>query len=687
MNSSTYLYLLLLLGFMSCQKAVTKIELKSPNGDLTANVFTHRNGRPAYQLMHKGNTVIGTSLLGFDFQGMDPLQSDLVIIETEMQTLDETWTQVWGEQREIRSRCNELRVTFQEGFEPRRKFDIVFRLFNDGLGFRYEFPKQPSMTSALITDEITQFKITGDHQAWWIPADYDSYEHLYTQSSISEIDATKYRGSSGDLASSSIPNVHATNTPLTMRTESGLHLSIHEASLTNYSGMTLRVEPDKRTLSAALVPAPDGTKVKVNLPFKTPWRTIKVGESAGDLVESYLTLNLNEPNKLEDTSWIKPMKYMGIWWEMHLGKSTWWQGPKHGANTANAKKYIDFASQHNIEGLLVEGWNTGWEKWRDQEREGIFDFVTPYSDFDIKEVVRYGKKKGVSLIGHHETSAAVNTYEEQLDTAYKFYEEIGVPAVKTGYVGKIIPKGEFHHGQWMVNHYRRVVEKAAEHQVMLDVHEPIKPTGIRRTYPHMMTREGVRGTEFNAWGGGNPPSHIVTLPFTRMLAGPIDYTPGIFNIKFNKYKTDQEVKTTLANQLAQYVIIYSPLQMAADLVEHYRGQPAFQFIADVAVDWETSKVLQGEVGEYIAIARQARNSKQWFLGAATNEEARTLTLKLDFLDKGKTYEATVYADGEDASWDENPTSIQINAQEVTADTELQVQLAPGGGQAISFEEI
>lgn len=687
MQNRLYLLLFLLILGSSCKRAVTSLDVTSPNGDITASIFTNQDEKLAYTVSYKGETLVDTSFLGFTFQGMNSLERDLVITGHSRQTLDNTWTQVWGEQKEIRNHCQEITVNMQEAYEPRRKFNVIFRVFNDGVGFRYEFPEQPNMASALITDELTQFKMTGNHLAWWIPADYDSYEHLYTESSISNIDATPYRQSAGDLASSRIPDVHATNTPMTMRTESGVHISIHEANLTNYAGMTLKVASDKRTLDAALVPAPDGTKVKVNLPFNTPWRTIQIGENAGDLVESSLILNLNEPNKLDDTSWIKPMKYMGIWWEMHLDKSTWHQGPKHGATTANAKRFIDFASKHQIQGLLVEGWNTGWEKWRNEDRDGIFDFVTPYDDFDIEKVIAYGKEKGVSLIGHHETSAAVSTYEERIDDAFDFYEKVGVNAVKTGYVGTITPKGEFHHGQWMVNHYRRVVEKAAAHKIMLDVHEPIKPTGIRRTYPHMMTREGVRGTEFNAWGGGNPPSHIVTLPFTRMLAGPIDYTPGIFNIKFNEYKTDQEVKTTLANQLAQYILIYSPLQMAADLVEHYENQPAFQFIEEVAVDWETSRVLNGEIGKYITMVRQARDSKQWFLGAATNEEARTLSVKLDFLEAGKKYKATIYADGPDASWNDNPTSIAITTQEVTADSSLELVLASGGGQAISFEEL
>jgi alpha-glucosidase len=681
------LWALLCLALLpSCRFADTQAEVASPGGVLSVKFFVDEDGAPFYRLLRGQTVVVDTSRLGFAFQGMAPLDGRLVIVATASRAIDETWEQPWGEQRSIRNRANELRISLQESVEPRRMFDVVFRVYDDGIGFRYEFPQQPNLSSVVIADERTQFRMAGDHTAWWTPADFDSYEHLYTVSKLSALDATPYIEKQG-LAMSSIPNPHAANTPLTLRTAEGLHISLHEADLTNYAGMTLAVGPDKRTLSAALVPAADGSKVKATLPFRTPWRTIQVAEQAADLVTSYLILNLNEPNKLDDTSWITPMKYMGIWWEMHLNKSTWHQGPKHGATTANAKYVMDFAAQHGIKGLLVEGWNTGWEHWLGPNREGVFDFTTPYPDFDIEEVVRYGREKGVALIGHHETAGAVTTYEQRIDSAFAFYRRLGVPAVKTGYVGSISPKGEHHHGQWMVNHYQRVVEKAAAARIMLDVHEPIKPTGLRRTYPNMMTREGVRGTEFNAWGGGNPPSHIVTLPFTRMLAGPIDYTPGIFNIKFDEYNREQCVKTTLANQLAQYVLLYSPLQMAADLVAHYEGHPMFRFIAEVGVDWETTRVIHGQIGEYATIVRQERGTGRWFLGSATNEEARTLEASLDFLAPGKRYKATIYADGPDAHWDTNPTSYQVREETVDRQTRLSLVLAPGGGQAISFEEI
>ncbi len=682
--------ILFLLLFFSCQsqsaQEILRVESKSPNSDLKIGFSVERDGKPSYWVSFKNELVVDTSFLGFEFKNLPSLESGLEITESNESNFDQTWEQPWGEQREIRNNYTELQIRMQEKESPNRKIDVVFKVYNDGLGFRYEMPAQEGVDSVTILAEKTQFKLTENHTAWWIPADYDSYEHLYTKSKISEIDASKYLGNG--LATSSVPNIYATNTPLTMKSEAGLHISIHEANLTNYSGMTLAVGDDKRTLSSELVPSADGSKAKLKLPLKTPWRTIQIAESAGDLITSYLILNLNEPNKLEDVSWIQPMKYMGIWWGMHLGRDTWYQGPNHGATTERAKEYIDFASEHDIKGLLVEGWNTGWEVWLDPiKKETAFDFTTPYPDFNIREVVRYGNEKGVGLIGHHETSAAVTQYERRLDAAFAFYNEVGVKGVKTGYVGKIFPKGEHHHGQFMVNHYRKVVEKTAESKIMLDVHEPIKPTGIRRTYPNMMTREGVRGQEFNAWGGGNPAEHLSIIPFTRMLAGPVDYTPGIFNIKFDEFNKEQRVMTTLAHQLALYVVIYSPLQMAADLPEHYKNQPVFQFIDDVAVDWETTKVLNGEIGEFITIARQERGSENWFLGAITNNEARTQEIKLNFLPKGKTYEAIIYADGKNADWDKNPTEITISKQKVSSESKLSLKLASGGGVAVSLKVV
>ena len=491
-----------------------------------------------------------------------------------------------------------------------------------------------------------------------------------------------------NLAQTSIPN-NAVNTPITMKTKSGLHLSFHEASLVDYSGMTLQIDTVNYAMKSVLVGS-DNTdyKVKRTTPFNTPWRTIQISEKAGDLIESKLIINLNEPNKLEDISWFKPTKYTGIWWEMHLGKSSWdMASGKHGATTENAKSFIDFSAKNNIGAVLVEGWNIGWEHWIGfEDREGVFDFITPYPDYDLQEVVRYGKGKGVDIIMHHETSAATQTYEKQQDTAYALMQSLGIHAVKTGYVGKILPKGEYHHGQYMVNQYNNAVIKAAKFQVAINAHEPIKATGLRRTYPNTISREGLRGQEFNAWAsdGGNPPEHLPIVAFTRMLAGPIDYTPGIFDIKFDKWKKDNQVNTTIAQQLALYVVIYSPVQMAADLVENYEGNPALQFIKDVGVDWQETKVLNGEIGEFVTIARKERDSGNWFVGGITNENSRNIKIDFSFLDSGASYEAVLYEDGKEAHWDKNPTSLSIRKLVITNKSKETLKLAEGGGFAISL---
>jgi hypothetical protein len=491
-----------------------------------------------------------------------------------------------------------------------------------------------------------------------------------------------------------------------MKTDDGLYLSFHEADLTNYPGMTLKVEPKNLDMVSELVGSDIlGGKAKETLPFNTPWRTIQIAEKAGDLIESKMILNLNDPNVIGDVSYFKPMKYVGIWWEMHIGKSTWdLEGSqdmntfttgkvgtsRHGATTENAKKYIDFASQNGIKGLLVEGWNTGWDKWINNDREGVFDFMTPYPDYNFDEVVKYAREKGVEIIMHHETSAAPRTYEKQMDVAYDFMKANGINSVKTGYVGKIIPKGEYHHGQWMVNHYQKVIEEAAKKKIAVNAHEPIKDTGKRRTYPNAISREGLRGQEFNAWSkdGGNPPSHLPTIAFTRMLAGPIDFTPGVFNIKFDDYKKGNQVNTTLAQQLALYVVIYSPIQMACDLPEHYmvngKVHPAFQFITDVGVDWQQTKVLDGEVGDFVVIARQERNTGNWFVGGITDENARTKHVMFDFLEDGKTYNATIYKDGPNAHWNDNPEDYTIEHMKVTKESMIDITMAPGGGFAISI---
>lgn len=675
--------------------------LDSPSQINTVNFSLNSEGIPTYTVTHRGDTVIQPSTLGFAFQGQPALSAGLEVIDTETRSADETWQMPWGEQRTVRNHYHELLVHLQETAAPNRRLDVVFRAYDDGVAFRYHFLEQDGVDSLTITDERTQFALTDDHTCWWMPGDWDIYEHLYNTSTFTEIDALAKRNHP-DLNASYIPE-NAVNTPITMRTSEGLHLSFHEAALVDYADMTLRIDPENLRMESGLVGSDRlGYKVKRALPFSTPWRTVQISDDAPGLIESKLIVNLNEPNQLGDVSWFTPMKYVGIWWEMHLGISTWdlegtqdmssytteqVTGKKHGATTENAKRYIDFAAENNIQGLLVEGWNTGWDHWIGfEDREGVFDFITPYSDYDLEEVVRYGKEKGVQLIMHHETSAAPRTYEQQLDTAYALMQSLGIHAVKSGYVGPIIPKGEYHHGQWMVNHYNRAVIKAADYQVAVNAHEPIKATGLRRTYPNMISREGLRGQEFNAWAsdGGNPPEHLSIIAFTRMLGGPIDYTPGIFNIKMEPYKAGNQVNTTLAQQLALYVVIYSPVQMVADLPESYADQPGLQFIRDVGVNWEQTRVLNGGVGDFVTIARQERETGHWFVGGITDEEARSVTLDFEFLDEDAAYTAVLYRDGEDAHWDSNPTSLAIEEIGVDASTSLTVDLAPGGGFAMSL---
>ena len=676
-----------LLFCQSCSNTTIEYVVASPDGKIKVDFFLSGPGRAGYKVSFNNQVIIDTSLMSFELSNGTSLGGGLTVNETHYDEVDDPWQMPWGEQKTVENKYNQLIIELAEQYKPHRKFNVIFRVFDDGIGFRYDFPEQEGWTDVGILDENTQFQLTGDHTAWWIPGDWDIYEHLYSTTKVSEINAISKRNHP-NLAQTYIPE-NAVNTPVTMKTDDGIYLSFHEANLTDYSGMTLKVDTNTFTLQSGLVGSRTKTKVIRKLPFKTPWRTIQIAEKPGDLIDSKLIVNLNEPNKLDDVSWIKPIKYVGIWWEMHLDKSTWDKASgRHGATTENAKRYIDFASKRGINGLLVEGWNTGWEVWLDQEKKiGAFDFVTPYEDYDLEEVVRYGKEKGVGLIMHHETSAVASTYDQQLDTAFALCQNLGIHAIKTGYVGKIIPEGEFHHGQWMVNHYRRVLEKAARYQIMVNAHEPIKATGIRRTYPNMIAREGLRGQEFNAWSVElNPPEHLTIVPFTRMLAGPIDFTPGIFDIKMAKYNKGH-VNTTLAQQLALYVIIYSPIQMAADLPENYEGNPAFQFITDVALDWDESKVLDAEIGDYISIARKAKDSDNWFMGAITDENPRDLNIKLDFLKLDQDFVATLYVDAEDAHYDTNPTALEIKKFIVNKDTELKLELVAGGGAAIMFEPV
>lgn len=684
-----YLFLIFSLWMtVSCAQPPQEAHLTSPRHKLALKFWLDGEGRGTYRLMAGEQVVLDTSRLGFSFVGQPDFADQLVMPETDTSSFHEIYELPWGEQKRVQNDYRELTVTLQEKAVPQRRIRVVFRLFDDGLGFRYEFPEQADFEEALIAEENTEFNLAGDHKVWWIPGDWDIYEHLYNTSSFSQINALAKRNHP-NLAQTYIP-VNAVNTPVTMKTADGLYLSFHEADLENYSDMTLLVDTAALKMKSNLVGSENTPyKVKRTLPFHTPWRVVLVAREAKDLIASKVILNLNEPNRLGDVSYFKPMKYVGIWWGMHLGTTSWdMASGKHGATTAEAKRYIDFAAANQIQGLLVEGWNTGWERWAGfEDREGVFDFVTPYPDYDLAEVVRYGKEKGVELIMHHETSAAPRTYEKQLDTAFRLMENLGIHAVKTGYVGKIIPKGEYHHGQWMVNHYGSVVKAAAGRHIAVNAHEPIKATGHRRTYPNVISREGLRGQEFNAWAsdGGNPPEHLPIIAFTRMLAGPIDYTPGIFNIKLAPYKPQNQVNTTLAQQLALYVVLYSPVQMVADLPEHYAGNPAFQFIRDVAVDWDTTVVLQGEVGDFVTIARKERGGERWFVGSITDENSRIETIPLDFLSPGVNYTATIYEDAADAHWDKNPTAFQIRQQQLVAGDSLRVQLAPGGGVAVAIK--
>lgn len=682
-----------------------KATIASPNQAVKVAFQLNAEGKPFYQVFYKNQTVIDTSYLGFDFKDAQSFEKNLKIIKKDTSSFNEIWQMPWGEQLDVVNHYNELRIELQETTAPNRKLNLVFKVYDDGLGFRYEFPSQPNFDTALITEENTQFNLKKDYKTFWIPGDWDIYEHLYKTTKLSEINALQYANHK-DLAQTYIPE-NAVNTPVTLVGDDGIHLSFHEAALVDYADMTLKIDTTNLSLKSVLVGSKNRDyKVERKLPFETPWRTIQITDNAPSLIESKLIVNLNEPNKIGDVSWFKPMKYTGVWWEMHLGKSTWdYSGiqdmtsfttdvkpsGKHGATTENVKRYIDFSAKNNITGVLVEGWNTGWEHWIGfEDREGVFDFVTPYPDYDLKEVVRYGREKGVELIMHHETSAATETYTKQQDTAFALMKSLGIHAVKTGYVGKILPKGEYHHGQYMVNHYNNTVIKAAQYQIAINAHEPIKATGLRRTYPNTIAREGLRGQEFNAWAsdGGNPPEHLSIVAFTRMLAGPIDFTPGIFNIKFNEYKKDNQVNTTLAQQLALYVVIYSPVQMAADLVEHYEANPKpFQFIEDVGVDWEQTKVLNGEVGDYVTIARKERGTGNWFVGSITDENARSFAVDLSFLDANQKYVATIYKDGKGAHWDKNPTALDIETITVDNTTKINLNLAEGGGEAISLKKL
>jgi alpha-glucosidase len=657
-----------MLIFACSTKTQKTYKISSP-GKISELVFELTpSGQPQYRFLSNGKSVIEPSLLGFEFQEIKKMTDGFEVVSTEEKTADETWEQPWGEFKKVRDHHTELIVHLKESAGEERLVDIIFRVFDDGLGFRYEFPKQPHLGKVKISNEVTQFTFKDNNEVWWIPVHRENsyYESTYQKTLMSKTDTI--------------------NTPATFETKDKLYVAIHEANLTDFASMTLLKTSDKQYKSD-LVPWADGVKVYAETPFKTPWRTVVVGKTAGDVATSAIMLNLNEPSKIEDLSWITPSKYIGIWWGMHLEKFTWGQGPKHGATTKNTKEYIDFAAKNNFDGVLVEGWNEGWDG--DWTADGsAFSFVKSYPDFNLEEITKYAAMKNVRLIGHHETAGATKNYENQLDDAFKLYQKMGVNSVKTGYVNKFLDKKEWHDSQYGARHYRKVIETAAKYHIMIDNHEPMKGTGIQRTYPNFMSQEGGRGQEYNAWSvdGGNTPEHLTTLPFTRMLSGPFDYTPGNFNFDY-KTPSGARVQTTLANQLALYVIIFSPLQMASDLPENYVGKPEFQFIKDVPCTWSDTKVLDSKIGEYTTIVRKDWDEKNWYLGSITNRNARNLKVALSFLDKDKEYEAEIYADGAGANYKTNPYPVAISKEKVNSKTVLDLKLAAGGGTAIKFSEV
>ncbi len=673
--------------------AQTKTIVSSPNKNIQLEFWLNEQGTPMYTLAYKNTAVLLPSSMGFELkqtmsnEALPTLKNNLTVTASTQTSSDTKWTPVWGDVKVIRDNYNQLAVSLSQKGDKAIQFNIIFKVFDDGVGFRYEFPKQNNLNHFIVSEEKTQFHLTGDHKAFWIPGDYDSNEFSPNVTSLSEVNAEdpKYAAS---IFAHQFFDKNAVQTPLMLKSKDGLYINIHEAALVNYPAMNLLIDQSNFTLTSVLVPDALGNKAYLQAPAKTPWRTIIVSDKATAILASHTILNLNDPSIIKDPSWIKPTKYVGVWWEMHVGKASWDSASgKHGATTANVKRYIDFAAKNGFDGVLVEGWNVGWEDWFGQYKENVFDFVTPYGDFDVKGLHKYAASKKVKLIMHHETSASVTNYERQMDTAYRFMKANGYDAVKTGYVGHIIPRGEHHDGQWMVNHYLRVAQKTASYKIMLDAHEPVRPTGLCRTYPNWLACEAARGMEFNAWSEGNKPRHDVILPFTRFMGGPMDYTPGIFQLDLSYWDKNKKetIHTTLAKQLALYVTICSPLQMAADLPESYeKKMDAFQFIKDVAVDWDDSKYLEAEPGDYITVARKAKKTNNWFLGAITNENARTATADLSFLDAGKKYTATIYADADDANYQTNPAAYKITKQIVDSKTILNLKLAPGGGCAVSI---
>ena len=699
----TKLACFLLALFMS--GAAMAESITSPDGQLRLNFSVNPQGEPVYELSYKGKAVIKPSKLGLELKNDPGLMNGFTLAGTETSTFDETWEPVWGEVKLIRNHYNEMAVTLNQKAQD-RNIIIRFRLFDDGLGFRYEFPLQKNLNYFVIKEERTQFAMAGDHKAFWIPGDYDTQEYDYMESKLSEIRGLMEEAVTGNASQTQFSPT-GVQTSLQMKTADGLYINLHEAALVDYSCMHLNLDDKNLVFESWLTPDAVGDKGYMQAPCKSPWRTVIVSDDARDILASKLTLNLNEPCAYEDVSWIKPVKYVGVWWEMIAGKSTWAYtdelpsvklgetdysktkpNGRHGANNENVKRYIDFAAANGFDQVLVEGWNEGWEDWFGHSKDYVFDFVTPYPDFDVKMLNAYAKSKGVKLMMHHETSSSVRNYERHMDKAYQFMVDNGYNAVKSGYVGNIIPRGEHHYGQWMNNHYLYAVKKAADYKICVNGHEAVRPTGLCRTYPNLIGNESARGTEYEAFGGSKP-FHTTLLPFNRLIGGPMDYTPGIFDTKldFMGDLPHGQVQTTLAKQLALYVTLYSPLQMAADLVENYeKHMDAFQFIKDVAVDWDDSRYIEAEPGDYITVARKAKGTDNWFVGGITDENARTANFTLDFLTPGKQYVATLYADGKDADYKENPTSYQIKKGIVTNKTKMSVKEARSGGFALSLIE-
>lgn len=699
------LILLLVAALVALATPAAAQTITSPNGNLSLTFSLSEQGEPTYAVDYKGQHVILPSRLGLDLKGTKDLTGGFAAGEAVKSTFDETWEPVWGEETHIRNHYNELLVRLTQT-STGRAMNIRFRLYNDGYGLRYEFPRQRRLTYMTIADERTEWALTGDHKAFWIPGDYDTQEYEYIESRLSEIGSRAgeqiKKGSSSTRFSD-----WGVQTALTLKTDEGVYITIHEAALIDYSCMHLVYNPDTKVFTSWLTPDAIGNKGYIQTPCHTPWRTAVITDDARELLASRLTLNLNEPCKIEDTSWIKPMKYMGVWWELISKKSSWAYASegnikldlvdyntlkpngRHGANNENVKRYIDFASKWGcFDQLLVEGWNIGWEDWSGKHKDYVFDFVTPYPDFDLPALQKYANERGMSLMMHHETSSSIRNYERRMDKAYQFMVDNGYNAVKSGYVGNIVPRGEYHYGQVMNNHYQYAVEKASEYKIMVNAHEAVRPTGLCRTWPNLVGNESARGTEYHAFGGTHP-SHVTILPFTRLQGGPMDFTPGIFCMDLSTFVPRQTSKcnSTLANQLALYVTLYSPIQMAADMPEHYeRYIDAFQFIVDVPVEWTESRYLAAEPGDYVVVARKDKNSPKWFVGGVTDENERTMTVKFDFLTQGKQYVATVYADAADADYESNPEAYRIVEGKITAKSAAKIFMARGGGFAISIRE-